>query len=251
MDYRKGGEKTKPGELDTPKLLVDYIKTLGVHAELSDLMYGDIAFEGRGPLGTISVGIERKTLHDMLHCIDDARLSGHQLIGMRQMYTLRVVMLEGHWRPHIPEMWLMEGFNGGLSWGFCKYRSQRTLHSKLYRYLISLQLAGNIVTFSRDLHHTAANCVEWYHYFQKRWDGHTSLQELQKVNIPTLNVKPPLVRKWANDLSDIGTKLSERAASHFKTPLNLAQADEVEWLKIPGIGVKTAQSIVKEIWGMR
>jgi ERCC4-type nuclease len=248
IDYRKGGEGK---DKNTPQLMVDTIKRLGVHSELSDLAFGDAAFEGRGPLGTISVGIERKTLHDILHCIDDARLSGHQLVGMRQMYTVRVVLLEGFWKPHDPEGWLMEGFNGGTSWAYCRYGSQRTLYSKLYRYLISVSLSGAIVTYSRDLFQTCYNIHEWYHYFQKRWDGHTSLQELQKVNIPTLNFRPSLTRLWAHDVQGVGMKLSELAERHFKTPIRLANADETEWLKVPGVGVKTAQNIVREIWGQR
>lgn len=248
IDYRKGAEK---GDKNTPKLMVDTIKRIGVPCELSDLSFGDAAFEGRGPLGTISVGIERKTLHDLLNCIDDARLSGHQLIGMKQMYTVRVLLLEGHWKAHDGEGWLMEGFNAGTSWGYCRYGSQRTLYSKLYRYLISISLSGALVAYSRDLFQTCYNITEWYHYFQKRWDGHTALQELQKVNIPTLNFKPSLTRLWANDLTGVGLKMSELAERHFKSPIKLANADETEWLRLPGIGVKTAQSIVREVWGQR
>lgn len=250
VDYKKGGQKLKPGEKSDPEKLVEKIKEYGVHAEIADLEFGDFAFEGRGPLGSVLIGIERKTIHDMLNCIDDARLAGHQLIGMRQMYTLKVVMLEGHWRYH-EGGWLMEGFNGGTSWGFCRYRSQQTLYSKLYRYLISLQLGGNIVTFSRDLNHTAWNVKEWYHYFQKKWDDHTSLQEIQKLNLPTFHTKPTLVRQWAAAIDDIGVKLSDRAERHFGTPIRLAQADESDWLRIPGIGIKVAQQIVKQIWGRR
>jgi ERCC4-type nuclease len=247
VDYRKGASK----ELDIPKLLVEHIKEFGVHAEIGDLEFGDFAFEGRGPLGSIMVGIERKSLHDMLRCIDDARLSGHQLIGMKQMYTVRVVILEGHWKYHNPEGWLMEGFNGGTSWGYCRPGGQRQLYSKLYRYLISLQLGGFLVTYSRDVRHTAYNVCEWFHYWQKKWEQHTSLQEMQKLNLPTLNFKPTLVRKWAADIEGVGVKLSDLAERQFRTPFRLANADEEEWLKIPGIGVRTAQSIVREIWGKR
>lgn len=248
IDYRKGAEKDGK---NTPQLMVDTIKRLGVHAELSDLAFGDAAFEGRGPLGSITVGIERKTLHDLLNCIDDARLSGHQLIGMKQVYDVRVLLLEGHWRPHDPEGWLMEGFNSGTSWGHSRYRNQRTLYSKVYRYLVSISLSGTIVTYSRDLFQTCFNITEWYHYFQKRWADHTALQEIQKVNIPTLNFKPSLTRLWANDIHEVGLKISELAERHFKTPLKMANADESEWLKLPGVGVKTAQQIVREIWGSR
>lgn len=246
VDYRKGGERKG----DTPKELVSLISKLGVPCELSDLQFGDVAFEGRGPEGTVAIGIERKTLHDMLHCIDDARLSGHQLVGMRDLYHVRVVLLEGHWRAH-EEGWLMEGFHGGTTWGFCKPGGKRVLYAKLYRYLISLQLSGTLVMFSRDLSQTALNVAEWYHYFQKPWHQHTSLQELPKVAIPTLNHKPPLVRRWANELTDVGLHLSDLMARHFKTAHALATADETDFLKIPGIGVKTAQQIVREIWGKR
>lgn len=145
----------------------------------------------------------------------------------------------------------MEGFNGGTSWGYCRYRSRRTLYSELYRYLISLQLSGVLVIFSRDLFHTAFNICEWYHYFQKPWQKHTSMQEIQKINLPTLDFKPSLTRRWANDLTDVGVKMSELAERHFKSPIRLANADESEWLRLPGIGIKTAQQIVREIWGNR
>src|SRR5438105_4306269 len=100
--------------------MVGIINRLGVRAELNDLDFGDAAFEGRSPAGMIAVGIERKTLHDLVRCIDDARLSGHQLIGMKQMYTVRAVIIEGHWKPHDPEGWLMEGYNGGTTWAYCR-----------------------------------------------------------------------------------------------------------------------------------
>lgn len=243
----KGDKKdTHPGQD-----MIDTINRLGVgvKAEKADLPYGDAMFEGRGPLGTVAIGLERKSLHDMLSCIDDARFSGHQRIGMKQMYTVSVLMLEGHWRPHDPQGLLMEGFNNGTSWGYCSHGRQRTMYAKLYRYLISLSLAGVIITPSRDLFQTAFNITEWFHYFQKPWTGHIGLQEMQKIAIPTLNSKPTLVRKWAADIEGIGTKLSEDAAHLFKKPITLANADESEWLRIPGIGVRTAQQIVREIWG--
>jgi ERCC4-type nuclease len=246
IDYKKGAEK----KTNTPQEMVNIINRLGVKAEISDLPFGDVCFEGRGPKGSITIGIERKTLHDMLNCIDDARLAGHQVIGMKDLYDVRIVLLEGHWKAHDPEGWLMEGFNGGTSWGHCRYRSQRQLYSKLYRYLISLSLGGMIVFYSRDLWHTCYNVVEAYHYFQKRFDDHTSMQEIQKVSIPTMNFKPSLTRRWAHDLEDVGLKISELAERHFQTPIRLANADESEWLRIPGIGVKTAQKIVREIWGL-
>jgi ERCC4-type nuclease len=242
VDYREENRNVE---------LMPHFKQIGVTSEKADLVFGDFMFEGKGPHGTVSIGIERKRLHDMLHCIDDARLSGHQLVGMKQMYDVRVLLLEGHWKPHEPQGVLMEGFHGGMNWGYCRYRSQRTMYSKLYRYLISVAMSGVIITHSRDLWHSAFNICEWYHYFQKPWQNHTSFQEIQKIAIPTMHGKPKLVRLWANAIEGIGTKLSQDAERIFRTPLALANADEEDWLRIPGVGVKTAQQIVKEVWGVK
>lgn len=240
VDLKRGSIELKPE-----------LERLGMKTERADLQFGDFAFEGNGPDGIISIGIERKTLHDMLSCIDDARYSGHQRIGMKNMYTLSVLMLEGHWKPHDGSGLLMEGFSGGLSYGYCKHNNSRVAYSKLKRYLFSVALSGVLVDYSRDPFHTAFNVAEWFHYFQKPWRLHTALRELPKVAIPTLNQRPSLVRKWAFDIDGVGEKLSEIAAQRFKTPIHLAMADEREWLAIPGVGVKSAQQIVRDVNGYR
>jgi ERCC4-type nuclease len=245
IDY-KGGAEGKKVPLEFQAL----IKRIGVPAQLSDLEYGDFAFEGHGPQGSMMVGVERKTLHDMLNCIDDSRYNA-QRIGMRQMYGASILALEGHWRPHDPSGVLMEGFSGGVSWGYCKYRSQRTMSAKLQRFLFSVQLSGVLYVPSRDKWHTAFNVCELYHYFQKRWVDHTSLLEVQRIAIPQMTFQPNLVRKWANDIVGLGVKLSDLAARQFRTPIKLANADESEWLRIPGIGVPTAQDIVRQVWGKK
>lgn len=247
IDYREENETKKKANLD----LIKHIREQRVPVQVANLEYGDAAFEMNGPDGSLLVGIERKSVSDMLACIDDGRLSGHQLLGMRQMYGIRVLMIEGHWKPHEPQGFLMEGYQNGFSWGFNKYRSQKTMYAKLYRFIISLQLSGVIVTYSRDPFHTAYNICEWFHYGQKKWDEHTSLKELHRIAMPTLNRKPTLVRLWAHAIEGVGTKISELVERRFKTPIELATADEVAWLSIPGVGVKLARDIVAKIQGWK
>lgn len=230
--------------------LIPYIKKYGVAVDKAELKWGDAAFEGNGPDGTIMVGIERKRLHDMLSCIDDNHYSAEQKVGMKQMYAVSILMVEGHWKPHDGNGLLMEGFNSGMNFGYCAPRGRRIMYAKLRRYLFSVALAGVIVCYTRDPGHTAYDIVEWFHYFQKRWKDHTGLLEPTKVNIPHLLGKPSLTRRWAHDLEGVGVKYSLDAERLFKKPYALATADESEWLKIPGVGVKTAQSIVREIMGV-
>ena len=233
------------------KELFPYIMKLKIPCEITRLEYGDACFSGNGPRGPVTIGIERKTLHDMLACIDDARYSAHQLPGMNMLYTRSFLCLEGAWRPGDGGNYdgqLMQGFSGG--WGPLKPKGGRGVrYAKLYRYLISIALSGVIITFSRDICHTAYNIVEIYQYFQKQWREHTSLRELQKLAIPVMDGKPSVVRQWATAFEGIGIEKGEDAERLFKTPIKLATADEMEWLKIPYVGPDTARRIVREING--
>src|ERR1035441_2653948 len=77
------------------KELFPIIQRIGVPCELTKLEYADACFEGRGPNGTIAIGVERKTLNDFLTCIEDARYVSHQRPGMAMMYTKSFLCLEG------------------------------------------------------------------------------------------------------------------------------------------------------------
>jgi ERCC4-type nuclease len=227
--------------------LLSTIRQQNVPAELADLAYGDCCFEGKWLGRNISIGVERKRLHDMLHCIDDARYSAHQLPGMNMLYEKSILIVEGAWKPH-EDGTLMEGFPNG-SWGPCRYRSRPVLYAKLRRYLLSVSLSGVTVTFSRNLLQTAIDVCEMYHYFQK--DKHTALLQTQKLNLPSLNGKPSLTKRWAAEIDDIGVELSDRAEQLFGTPIALAEASVVDWQSLKGIGYPTASRIVKQIQGVR
>ncbi len=247
VDYRSGAESQD--KLTTVDKLIEHIRALGVRCDKGQLEFADAAFEGNGPAGRALIGIERKSLHDMLHCIDDSRYAAHQKPGMRTMYARSILMVEGIWKPRDPEGRLLMESQNGCSWYPSKYRSQAVLYSKLYRYLLSVALAGVIITYPRMLWETACHICEIYSYFQKKWEDHTAMLSTQTLAIPDLRSKPSLVRRWAADLEGIGVKYSLEAEELFRTPRKLALSDETEWLRIRGVGVKTAQQIIREITG--
>jgi ERCC4-type nuclease len=213
------------------------------------LEYGDACFEGNGPDDTsMTIGIERKTVGDMLNCIEDARYVAHQRPGMLAMYRFNFLIVEGIWKPEIDTGYMLE-LVGAMNWRPYRNRAFIVRYDKLFRYLISVQLAGTPVIMTRDLDHTAFNLVSMYRYFQKKWEDHTSLTEVQKLNIATLAGKPSLVRRWAEELEGVGGKIGQAAAQIFDTPLALAQADEEQWIKVPGVGAKLARAIVKSVRG--
>ena len=226
--------------------LIPFLQRMGAKVEQTNLEFGDACFEGNGPDGRLCVGVERKALSDILNCIDDARYAGHQRPGMLAMYQKSILMIEGVWKPDTVTGYLMHCIKT-LTWEPFRYRSSMTQYSKLFRYLLTLQLAGTVVIITRDMEHTAYNIKECYAYFQKKWDDHTSLLEIQKLNIRAMMGKPSLVRKWAAQLNGVGVKHSMEAEHLFKTPYELASSDEHDWIQIPGIGAKLARSIISQI----
>lgn len=237
------------------------ILSLGVSCESISLQFADAAFEGNGPSGTMLVGIERKTLHDILDCIESARYN-QQRLGMGRTYQVSMLVIEGLWKPREDGI-LMEGFrdykaerglrlagkNGEvIAWTDLKQGGGKVMYSKLYRYLQSVSHGGVIVKFTRDLNHTAFNICEDFHYYQKRWKDHRSLMDIHIPQIPSLKLRPSLRRLWAFHCPGVGMVGSESAEKYFPTAHALAVADEGQWVRA-GIRVGDAQEIVRRIRG--
>src|SRR6266853_2289676 len=79
-----------------------------IPVEETNLEFGDVCFEGNGSEGRIAIGIERKTLQDILNCIQDARYID-QRRGMLNLYQKSFLLIEGRWQPNYKDGTLMEG----------------------------------------------------------------------------------------------------------------------------------------------
>lgn len=236
------------------KKMLQAILGLAAPAQEARLPYGDAAFEGNGPRGSVMIGIERKRVHDLLHCIDDSRYSGFQKVGMHQMYQKQYLLLEGYWGPGRPpnlQGILVQAEGHGKGWYACNYRSKDVLYSKLRRYLFSIGNSGVEIIYTMDGFHSACDIVELFRYYQKPWAEHTAMMETHKVALPDIRYEIPLVRKWAADIDGVGVKFSLEAEKLFKTGYHLAMGTELDWMKIKRLGVSTAQKIVREVHGVR
>src|SRR5574342_372474 len=68
--------------------------------QLGRLEYGDVSFVGNGPDDTpVLVGIERKSIGDLLNTITSGRFAGHQLPGLINSYNVVYLIVEGLYRP--------------------------------------------------------------------------------------------------------------------------------------------------------
>lgn len=85
VDYRSGSKE-----------LIEPLRRMGLTVDETDLHSGDIAFIGRGEKGVpIWIGIEFKTLTELMQSMRTGRLTGHQLLKMQDDFRFKYLFIEG------------------------------------------------------------------------------------------------------------------------------------------------------------
>jgi ERCC4-type nuclease len=213
-------------------------------ARIGRLEFGDASFIGRGAGNVpVAVGIERKTLTDLVGSMESGRLSGHQLPGLMSSYGVVYLVVEGISRSQGGGV---QALLGG------KWRDLGVGDGALDKYLNTMEvLAGVIVRQTTSVQRTAELIHHLYEWWGKDWDSHRGHLAFPDF-IPrdrALLVKPSLLRRVAKELPGIGWERSGEVEKHFKSIMDMVLANEEEWRKIPGIGKGIANNIVKTIRG--
>lgn len=207
------------GSKDLLKPLLD----AGVPAEMTTLAFGDIAFTGKGIGGaSIDIGIELKTIGDLVGSIRSGRLAGHQLPGLTETYDYRWLLVEGTWR---------HDDNGMIVTYQGKSRGWRPLPGKmsaseLEKHVFTFECCGGLHTrytnSRRDTIRFLSCLYRWW--TDTPLDQHTS--HLVAHNPPTivpLSKFRQAVIKWPN----IGLRISKTVESAFKGSIRKAAAAPV------------------------
>lgn len=221
------------------KELVPPLRALGLAVELVELDFADVAFTGRGAQGaSVDIGVELKTLNDLVGSLRSGRLAGHQLPGLRSHYEHAWLVVEGQWRAD--EHGLVTTYQG-------QARGQRTLPGKMRasemeKQLLTLELCGGLhvrYTNSRaDTVRFVANLFRWWS--DQALDHHTSHLAVhdQPTLIPISEYRAAF-SKWPG----VGIKISKAVADHFGNSLRLAaRAPISEWAGIAVVDESTATS---------
>lgn len=233
--------------------LVPVLEFQGLKTEITDLAFGDIAFEGHGPRGLCMIGIERKVLRDMIQSMRSGRFSAHQLPGMVQTYDFGYLIVEGGFRGN-PQTGIIEEYTRLGQTRELLLGSTRYMFRELDNYLNSLELRTPIhIKRTLDPNDTAVAVANLYHHWNdKTWDRHRAHTGFYSDSSYVLLSKEndiPLVRRWAKELYLIGWEKSVEVLQRFRTGIEMANAPKSEWLKIPGIGTALADAAYREIRG--
>lgn len=233
--------------------LAPMLRTLGCEVDLCRMEFGDVAFTGLGANGDpVSVGIECKTLDDVLACIISGRFAGHQLPGLIKSYDHVYLLVQGQWRARIPDGTLQQyKFQHGREfWMEAGGGQRRWMWRDLEAWLTSMAIMGGLrVHRVPDWREGTMWLKTVYNWFQK--ETHQSHQVVyggkELYTDRALLVRPSLARRIAKELPGIGVVRSADVAHEFHTLEQMVSASVKDWTRVPGVGKGIAEKVWKSI----
>lgn len=251
------------------KEILDYINAMPGHppCEHQMLEYGDAAFVGDGPNGPMTIGIEVKTLNDVLSCIETQRFTGHQLPGLKQSYDVIYLIMQGEYRANWETGILQFKSNKGAYYFDVHTGSRSWTHYEFAAWVTMVELGWGIRTRnSLDMKDTSRTIIEMYRILQKPWEEHHTLQPFfLGPNVgATPFVKPSLVERVVAQVDGVGPTKAREIGKRFATVSSMVNAGfsisgtEAKpkykvsdvWKGIPGVGTDTAMKIISEFRGV-
>lgn len=235
------------------------------------LEFGDCVFQSRddffagdrvakiydnpfGLVGGCSIAIERKHLSDLINCIHDKRLSGHQLRGIREGgFDFCFLFVEDEWRN--TAQGAVEVFKYG-KWRAARGADKPGSYQKIINFITSQELKGGVVVRrTYGPRETAQQWVDLWRWFNdKTWAQHRSHDQVYAPDPNDNRARGSKIRfnsveatycfKIAAQLPGVDAVIAERVANWFGSPQKMMQAGVGEWCGIKGIGKVTAELLV-------
>jgi len=249
--------------------LAPLLARMGLPVTLTRMDYGDCAWLGIGPDSEpVNVGVEVKTIHDVVKCIADGRFAGHQLPGMVANYDQAWLLIEGLWRPNA-KTGILEYRRSRGDWREVTAGSRRFMFRDLATWLYTITVKGGIsIMRASDWNEATIWICTLYQWWNAKggWDGHKShmafhdgtrfgrpytrdrvLMMTGSLADKALLTRPTLCRMVAAQLNGVGWEKSKGLAAKFKTVEQLAMATPDELIECEGIGPKLAQGIYESL----
>ena len=219
-------------------------------AQITRLQFGDAMWLGNGPEGPLHIGVEVKTLGDLLRDIVTGRFAGHQLPGLIRDYHVVYVVLEGRYRPEKDSGILQVPWRG--AWADADFGAKRWMHRDLDGFLTTMEMKFNIkVRKTFDRIETARVIQDLHRWWtDKEWHEHHSGHTFDTSGEPAL-LPASVMCRIAAQLKGIGWKRAHAVEKHFSSVIDMILAPKEEWDRVPGVGKKVAAGVVDEIWRQR
>lgn len=241
--------------------LLPLLKTYGCPAELTRMEFGDAAFVGNGPHDQpVQIGLEIKTIGDVVNCMVSGRFAAHQLPGLLRDYDQTWLVIEGLWRAGRPEGILQVYHPGKGYWFDLRSGGRRWMWKEVCAWCATMMNLGNIrVWQTPDRDGTARFVAAQYHWWQKPYGSHSSLKTFvdYKARVgaqpgqSAMLSAPSFARRMFKELPGIGWEKSLAVEQAFPNVHTAINADEKAWQSIDGIGPTTAKKIHRALRGLK
>lgn len=230
---------------------------LSTSATLCRLDSADVCITGHGPSGPILVGVEVKSLSDLISSLSNGRLPARQIRAMLAEYDISYLLIYGVYRC---------GSDGSLE--TLRGKSWYPTVAGPYGYLqieaglmaiedVGVRVKHISVLAKNGKDGAIAQCARWIghlaHRYGKEWDKHSTFQKFDNSRrisrsspVTVLPVMDEDVRKRAEvaaKLPGVGYKRGVAAAKHFPSILDMAIATGREWAEVAGVGKVVGGSV--------
>ena len=231
---------------------------------LRRLPAADFCFSGHGPKGPCLIGVERKTIRDMLQSIRTGRFSGEQLPKLLDHYEFAFLTVEGRVRINTANGFLEEPW--GKGWTQLKLGQSPFLGLELDSFLTTIEVRTPIhIHCTRNEAETVEDTLSLHHYFAKPWDKHHAHVALHLPPETATIGKAGTVRRIAYCLGGVGWDRSAAAAQSFKMVAHplcgsdqcpvppdegvMVRAEPKDWSKLNGFGKVLSKRVWQELHG--
>lgn len=218
----------------------------GINKELTRLDSADAAFPGTGPDGPVMVGIERKTVTDLIQSMESGRLSGYQLINMLDSYEYNYLVVEGIWR--CGRQSLLEIQRRGR-WTSNLFGGRTLAYGAVIGYLNTLLMFGQVhPVFLPNITNTGAWISKLYAWWQRPWDKHNAHLQFHVTPPERVQIlEPKLLVKILKELKGVGWEKAHAIARHFTSLSQIKRGGAKKLQEVPGIGKVMAGNILEQI----
>lgn len=234
VDDRAGSERL---------LRIEPVASLAVSCRLDA---GDVMIVGNGPNDTNPlVGVEVKSIFDLISSINTGRFQATQLPGLRATYDEAWLLYYGPYR--LGENGSLQVRRGG-AWRGYRLGIRPVPYGYLEGLLCDLAWEGLNIKHVYDEREAAAWLGVLYRWWSKPWGRHKGLRTFDRSRevslMPHMDADIKYRACVAKEFPGVGIDKAVAAALHFASVADMINADTREWEKVDGIGRVLARAIV-------
>lgn len=216
---RKATTERAPSKLDSKTVLIDYRRgskellkypPFDCCGHEADLLSGDISFMGWGPSGQVRVGVELKSVTDLVGSIDNGRIVGTQIPRMMDQYDAIWLIYYGVFQPAPDKDEIQLPRKG--RWKTHYLGKRAASYKGLMGAVIELQEAGIGVARVNSMREAALFLEELVFWRSKRWSEHKLFRAFDRAKVASLVSRKRVNRTTLAPRIDDRTKLRATTA---------------------------------------